>query len=136
MGTIVINHSRPQSNYNIDDTLTNHTGIISTGFVEVPLNQTLMYPPAMVAVFRCQHESPEARIAWLINGRVFRDSSQSDIQSNYITHDNGSETAILTIPSDPQHNGTQVGCEASLQASREVTPVAILTITTGGSGSN
>ena len=97
-----------------------------------------MYPPAMVAVFRCQHESPEARIAWLINGRIFRGSSQSesDIETDYITHDNGSQTAILTIPNDPWHNGTQVECEASLVASREVTPVATLIITTGGSVSN
>ena len=87
----------------------------------------------MVAVFRCQHESPEARITWLINGRVFRGSSQSDIQSNYIIHSNGSETGILTIPSDPRHNGTQIECEASLVATREVTPVAILIITTGRS---
>ena len=90
----------------------------------------------MVAVFRCQHESPEARITWLINGRVLRFSSQSDIQSSYITHDNGSETGILTIPSDPLYNGTQVECEASLVASREITRVATLIITTGGSVSN
>ena len=106
------------------------------GFVEVPFNQTLTYSPTMVAVFRCQHKSPEARITWLINGRLFRASSQSDIETSYITHDNGSETAILYIPSDPRHNGTQVECEASLVGSREVTPVATLIIATGRSVSN
>ena len=101
-------------------------------FVEVPLNQTLTaYPPEMVATFRCHHESPQARITWLINGIVFRGSPQSDIEFTYITHGNGSETGILTISNNPQYNGTQIVCEASLAASREVTPVAILTIMTG-----
>ena len=102
------------------------------GFVEEPLSQTLTaYPPKMLATFRCHHESSQARITWLINGSLFRDTRQSDIESTYITHGNESETGILTIPNNPQYNGTQIVCEASLVASREVTPVAILTIMTG-----
>ena len=110
----------------------NYYDYIVLGFVEVPLNQTLTaYPPKMVATFRCHHESPQARITWLINGTVFRGSPQSDIESTYITHGNGSETGILTIPNNPQYNGTQIVCEASLEASRELTPVAILIIMIG-----
>ena len=94
----------------------------------------MTYPPAMVADFRCHHELSQARIAWLINGTVFRGSQ--DIKLTYITRDNGSETSILTIPNNPKYNGTQVVCEASVVASREVTPVAILIIMTGGPVSN
>ena len=98
----------------------------------MPSNQTLSYPAEMVATFRCHHESNQARITWLINGMLLRSFRQSDIESTYITHENGSEIGILTIPNTPLYNGTQVVCEASLTASREVTPVAILAVVRGG----
>ena len=81
----------------------------------------------MAAVFRCRHESP-VRMIWLVNGTQFRGSSQSGIESTYISDDNGSVTEILTIPNNPMYNETQVECEAYPGVSREVTPVAILII--------
>ena len=106
------------------------------GFVEVPFNQTLTYPSEMVAVsFRCRYE-PQVLIIWLVNGTRFRGSPQSGIESTIITHNNGSMTEILTIPNNPLYNGTQVVCEAYPEDPREATPVAILSILTGGPVSN
>ena len=102
----------------------------------MPVNQTLIYPSDVADVsFRCRYE-PQARILWLVNGIQFRGSPQSGIESTYITHDNGSVTEILTIPYNPLYNGTQVMCEAYPEGNREVTPVAILSILTGGPFSN
>ena len=101
------------------------------GFVEVPLNQSLTYPSGMVAIFRCRYE-PQASIIWLVNGTQFRGSPQSGIESTVTSHDNGSETEILTIPNNPLYNGTLVECVAHPEGSREITPVAVLIILTGG----
>ena len=114
----------------------NTIDITGLGFFEVPVNQTLTYPSEVVAVsFRCRYE-PQARIIWLVNGTQFRGSPQSGIESTFITHDNGSMTEILTIPNNPLYNETQVVCEANPEGPREVTPVAILIVFTGGPVSN
>ena len=98
----------------------------------MPINQTLSYPSEMVAIsFRCRYE-PQADILWRVNGAPFR-GSQSGIESTIITHDNRSVTEILTIPNNPQYNGTQVVCVAYPEGNREVTPAAILIIIKGGS---
>jgi hypothetical protein len=90
----------------------------------------------MVAVsFRCRYE-PQASIIWRVNGTQYRSSTHPGIESNAITHDNGSVTEILTIPNNPLYNGTQVVCEAYPEGPREATPVAILTIITGEPVSN
>ena len=97
----------------------------------MPVNQTLTYPSDVADVFfRCRYE-PKARILWLVNGTQFRGSPQSEIESTFISHDNGSVTEILTIPNNPLYNGTQVVCEAYSDGRHEITPVAILTIITG-----
>ena len=84
----------------------------------------------MVAVsFRCRYE-PQAIIFWLVNGTRFR-GSPSEIESTVDSHDNGSETEILTISNNPLFNGTQVVCVAYPEGNREATPIAILTITEG-----
>ena len=113
-----------------------NVGIIDLGFVEVPINQTLIYPSDVADVsFRCRYE-PQAVIVWWVNGTQFRGSPQSGIESTVVTHDNGSMTEILTIPNNPLYNETQVVCEAYPGGTREETPVAILTITEGGLVSN
>jgi hypothetical protein len=90
----------------------------------------------MAAVtFRCRYE-PQVLIIWRVNGMQFRSSTHPGIESDAVTHDNGSVTEILTIPNNPLYNGTQVVCEAYPEGPREVTPVAILIIVTGGPVSN
>ena len=108
--------------------------MVFIGFVEVPLNQTLTYPSDMAAVFKCRYEPQPNVIIWMVDGELFRTSSQPGIESAYISHDNGSKTEILTIPNNPLYNGTQVECIAYPGA--EVTPVAILIILTGGQVTN
>ena len=103
-------------------------------FFEVPLNQTLTYPSDMAAVFRCRYEPQPNVIIWRVDGEQFRSSSQSGIESTYISHDNGSKTEILTIPNNPLYNETQVECVA--YPAVEGTPVAILIILTGGQVTN
>ena len=104
--------------------------ITDLGFVEVPLNQTLTYPSGMAAIFRCRYE-PRPEILWRVNGAQF--IWGPPLESTFTNHDNGSVTIILTIPSNPLYNGTQVECVAYPNGSREVTPVAVLIIMTGGS---
>ena len=108
--------------------------MVFIGFVQVPINQTLTYLSDMAAVFRCRYEPQPDIIVWRVDGERWRSSSQSGIQSTYISHDNGSETEILTIPNNPLYNGTQVECIAYPVG--EVTPVAILIILTGGQVTN
>ena len=104
--------------------------ITDLGFVEVPSNQTLTYPSGMAAVFRCRYE-PRSDIVWWVNGTQFIWSPP--LESTSTNHDNGSMTRILTIPSNPLYNGTQVECVAYPNGFREVTPVALLIIMTGWS---
>ena len=86
--------------------------------------------------FRCRYE-PQARIIWLVNETQFRGSPESEIESTFIAHDNGSETEILTIPNNPLYSGTQVVCEANPDGRpRDATPVAVLVIITGELVSN
>ena len=77
---------------------------------------------------RCRHTSSDANIAWLVNGSP---SGQfPDIRSGSI-NENGNRVATLTIPAEPQYNGTVVECLAVfLDGSPiEVSPAATINFT-------
>ena len=96
-------------------------------FVESPSNIT--QPVGLVAEFRCQHQSLDAIITWLVNG-----SSASRFPN--VTQNNNGNVGTLTIPSVSEYNGTEVVCRAFIFMSDgstvvEQTPPAILTVIAG-----
>ena len=100
---------------------------IIVNFVESPSN--IIQPVGSVAEFRCQHQSLNAVINWLVNGSLssqFPDATQID----------SGNVSTLTIPSVLEHNGTEVVCRAFIFMSDgppvvEQTPPAILTVIEG-----
>ena len=104
---------------------------IYVDFAEDPVNITLLLGSVKeVAVFRCQHHSPDPYISWRVNGtsiRHFPDIIEGSIREN------GTEvTNTLTIPARSEYNGTEVVCLAfSDDGSREETPPAKLYVMRG-----
>ena len=100
--------------------------ILVNKFVESPSNIT--QPVGSVAEFRCQHQSIDAVISWLVNG-----SSPSRVP-NVSRSDSGS-VSTLTIPSVLEYNGTVVVCEAIIRNGGspvfKQTPPAILAVIAG-----
>ena len=99
---------------------------ILVNFVESPSNIT--QPVGSEAEFKCQHQSLDAVIGWLVNG-----SSAS--QFSDVTRIDSGGVSTLIIPSVPEYNGTEVVCEAFIRSGEspvfEQTPPAILTVVTG-----
>ena len=103
--------------------------IIITEFAEVPSNVTVELgtpPPSL----RCRHSSPEAIIIWSVNGSslgLFPHISSSSGSIN----ENGNLVYTLTIPAEPQYNGTVVECLAIFidGSPTERTPAATILFT-------
>ena len=100
-----------------------------TDFAEVPSSMTQSVelgtatPP-----FRCRHTSSDAIISWLVNDIL---SGQfSDIRSGSV-NENGTIVYTLTIPAEPQYNGTVVECVAVFfdGSPTEVSPAATIFFT-------
>ena len=92
-------------------------------FIDSPSNITR--PVGSVAEFRCQHQSLDAIITWLVNG-----SPAALFPKVYQVH--SGNVGTLTIPSVPEHNRTEIVCEAIIRGGGsyrlEQTPPAILTV--------
>ena len=58
--------------------------------------------------FRCRHTSSDALIAWRVNGSSI---TSDDIRPGSI-NENGATVHTLTIPAEPQYNGTVMECVA------------------------
>ena len=100
---------------------------IIVNFVESPSNIT--QPVGSVAEFRCQHQSIDATISWLVNG-----SSASRFPD--VSQINSGSVSTLTILSVQENNGTEIVCRAFIFRSDgstvfEQTPPAILTVIEG-----
>ena len=61
------------------------------------------------AVFRCQHQSPDANVIWSVNGSSVGQFSAVIPSSIF---ENGSLLYTLTIPARLEYNGTVVVCLA------------------------
>ena len=98
-----------------------------TEFAEVPSNVTveLGTPPPPL---RCRHASLEALITWRVNGSFV--GRFPSITSGSV-NENGNIVDTLTIPAEPQYNGTVVECLAFfLDGSPiEVTPAVTILFT-------
>ena len=98
-----------------------------TGFAEIPANMTVELgtatPPS-----RCRHTSLDVFITWRVNGSSF--GRFPDIRSGSINED-GNIVYTLTIPAEPQYNGTVVECVAVFidESPTEVSPPATIFIT-------
>ena len=93
------------------------------GFAEIPANVTVELRTA-TPPFRCHHTSSDADIIWRVNGSSVR--RFPDIRSGSVNED-GNTVYTLTIPAEPQYNGTAVECLAILfNGSRETTPAATI----------
>ena len=95
-----------------------------TGFAEIPANVTVELgaptPPC-----RCRHTSSDANTFWRVNGSP---SGQfSDIRSGSV-NESGTIVHTLTIPAEPQYNGTVVVCVGVFfdGSPTEVTPAATI----------
>ena len=95
---------------------------MSLVFVESPSNIT--QPVGSVAEFRCEHQSNNVVISWLVNG-------SSAARFTGVTQVNSGSVSTLTVPSISEYNGTVVVCEALIRDGGspvfEQTPPAILT---------
>ena len=96
-------------------------------FAEVPSNVTIELgtpPPPL----RCRHTSSEAIITWRVNGLPLRQFPK--ISSGFV-NENGHIVYTLTIPAEPQYNGTVVECVAIFTdgSPTEVTPAATIMFT-------
>ena len=98
-----------------------------TGFAEVPANVMVELGTA-IPPCRCQHTSSDADIIWRVNGSSV--GRFPDIRSGSVNED-GNRVDTLTIPAEPQYNGTVVVCVAILfNGSRETTPAATILLFT------
>ena len=59
--------------------------------------------------FRCRHTSSDALVTWRVNGSAL--GQFPDIRSSSVNED-GTIVSTLTIPGEPQYNGTVVECVA------------------------
>ena len=98
-----------------------------TGFAEIPANVTVELGTATPPV-RCRHTSSGAFISWRVNGLAV--GQFPDIRSGSV-NESGNIVRTLTIPAEPQYNGTVVECVAFFVDGSpiEVTPAAILLFT-------
>ena len=82
--------------------------IIHTEFAEIP-SSVMVELGAATPPCRCRHTSSEVVIFWRVNGSPASDfpgiSSGSVNESGNIVH-------TLTVPAEPQYNGTEVVCLA------------------------
>ena len=99
-----------------------------TEFAEVPSSVIVelgMVPPPL----RCRHMSLEAIIVWRVNNSSV--GQFPDIRSGSV-YESGSIVHTLTIPAEPQYNGTEVVCVAVFidgLTPVEVTPAATIIFT-------
>ena len=98
-----------------------------TGFAEIPANVTVELGTA-IPPCRCRHTSSGANIAWLVNGSPA--GQFPDITSGSMNED-GNTVYTLTIPAEPQYNGTVIACIAFFHngSPTEVTPTATILLT-------
>ena len=75
--------------------------------------------------FRCRHMSSNAFIFWRVNGLPSRDFP--DIRSGSV-NENDNIVHTLTVPAEPQYNGTEVVCFAVFLdgSPTEMTPAATI----------
>ena len=96
------------------------------GFTEYPSNIT--QPIGSTAVFRCQHQSLDAIIFWLVDGLSAGQFPNAEEGSS-------GNNSILTITSiQAEYNGTEVACVAifsDFNTPREQTPPVTLTVIEG-----
>ena len=80
--------------------------LLSTGFAEIPANVTVELgaatPPS-----RCRHIILDAHITWSVNGSP--SGLFHGIRRGFV-NENGTIVHTLTIPAEPQYNGTVVEC--------------------------
>ena len=95
------------------------------GFAEIPANITVELGTA-TPPYRCRHTSSGAIITWLVNN-ILLSGQFRDIRSLSINED-GIIVYTLTIPAEPQYNGTVVECVAIFLdgSPTEVSPAATL----------
>ena len=95
-----------------------------TGFAEVPANVTIELGAA-TPPFRCHHTSSDALITWRVNGSPA--DRFPEIRSGSV-NESGNIVSTLTIPAEPQYNGTVVECVAVLFNGfpNEVSPAATI----------
>ena len=79
-------------------------------FAEIPANVTIELGTALPPC-RCRHTSSDALINWRVNGSSL--GRFLNISSDFI-NENGNIVSTLTIPAEPQYNGTVVECVAVL----------------------
>ena len=98
-----------------------------TGFAEIPANVTVELGTA-TPPFRCHHTSSNAGIVWIVNGSSV--GRFTDIRSGSVNED-GTIVHTLTIPAEPQYNGTVVECVAIFfdGSLPEVSPAATIFFT-------
>ena len=75
--------------------------------------------------YRCRHTSSEVLIIWTVNGSPSSDFP--DIRSGSV-NENNKMVHTLTVPAEPQYNGTVVECLAIFRdgSPTEVTPAATI----------
>ena len=99
----------------------------SVEFAEYPSNLTLVMESGGEAMFRCRHQSALATITWNINGTPVEMFPEINEASE---NENGIRIDAVKIPTNPEHNMTEVVCIAifrgrgQLQASE--TPAVLL----------
>ena len=78
--------------------------------------------------YRCRHTSSDADIIWRVNGLSV--AQFPDIRSGSVNED-GTIVSTLTIPAEPQYNGTVVVCVAFFidGSPPEVSPTATILFT-------
>ena len=98
-----------------------------TGFVEIPANVTAGLGTATPPC-RCRHASSDVLITWRVNGLEI--GRFPDIRPGSVNED-GNIVSTLTIPAEPQYNGTVVECVAVLfdGSPNEVSPPATILFT-------
>ena len=101
--------------------------LLFTGFVEIPANVTIELGTAIPPI-RCRHMTLDAHISWSVNDSPV--AQFSDIRPGFVNED-GIIVYTLTIPAEPQYNGTVVECVAVFidESPTEVSPPATIFIT-------
>ena len=98
------------------------------GFAEIPVNVTVELGTATPPC-RCRHMTSDAHISWRVNGSP--SGRFPDIRPGSVNED-GTIVDTLTIPAEPQYNGTVVECVAVFfdGSPNEVSPPATILFTT------
>ena len=102
------------------------SNLCHTEFAEIP-SSVVVELGAATPRFRCRHTSSEVLIFWRVNGLPSRDFP--DIRSGSV-NESGNIVHTLTVPAEPQYNGTEVVCLAvvfdGVTPITEVTPAATI----------